>query len=231
MYFENFPITYYSLHDLSNVKVVTNITRRVQISDEVKNTLGVYDEYDVQDGETPELVAEKFYNNPELHWLILLYNDIIDPRFDWVLPYNSFIRVIEGKYNNINAIHHFEDNDEAYTNGNVYIQSNAAFGSFVTGDVISNNTNIGTAVITSKISSSNVVITVSTGGFITGDQIKLSSNASVTANITSTTIISGTPITNYTYEDSVNESKRRIRILKNAFTDLVVKDFKQKLEF
>ena len=50
MYFENFPITYYSLHDLSNVKVVTNITRRVQISDEVKNTLGVYDEYDVQDG-------------------------------------------------------------------------------------------------------------------------------------------------------------------------------------
>jgi hypothetical protein len=148
-----------------------------------------------------------------------------------VLPYNSFIRVIEGKYNDINAIHHFEDNDEVYTNGNVYIQSNAAFGSFVTGDVISNNTNIGTAVITSKISSSNVVITVSTGGFITGDQIKLSSNASVTANITSTTIISGTPITNYTYEDSVNESKRRIRILKNAFTDLVVKDFKQKLEF
>jgi hypothetical protein len=230
MYFENFPITYYSLHDTSNIKLITNITARVKINDELKNTLGLYDEYDVQDGETPEIVAEKYYSNPELHWIILLYNDILDPRFDWVLSSNDLIRVIESKYNNINAVHHYEDANGVYTNGNVYLQSNVSFTSFSTGDIITNNTNIGTAVITSKISDSNVVIKVSTGGFISGDQIKLSTNASITANVTSTTPISGTAVTNYTYEDAVNESKRRIRILKTPYVDSVIRDFKQKLE-
>ena len=64
MYFENFPLTYYSCYDdLSNVKIVTNITNRVKISEEAKNKLALFDEYDIRDGETPEIVADKFYNN------------------------------------------------------------------------------------------------------------------------------------------------------------------------
>ena len=141
------------------------------------------------------------------------------------------IIVTQTKYSNINGIHHYEDTNNAYTNGNVYLMSSAAFGNFSSGDVIINNTDSGTGFISTKVSSSNIIITVSTGGFNSGDQIKLNSNTQVTANIISTTTISGTPVTNYVYEDIVNEAKRKIKILKLVYVDPVVKDFKKNLEF
>ena len=229
MYFKSFPYTFYSLDDTSTVQVVTNITNRVTLSDELKNNLSLYDEYDVKDGETPELVADKFYNNSELHWLVLHYNEIIDPRFDWPLDTNNLNRQVAGKYTDVNATHHFEDANGNYTNGNAYILSSNAFANFSINDVITNNTNNGVGYITQKNSSSNVRITITTGGFKTGDQILKSSNTSNRANITSTVILSGTPVTNFTFEEEINESKRRIKILKATYVDAVVNDFKKKL--
>jgi hypothetical protein len=123
MYFKSFPYTLYSLDDISTVQVVTNITNRASLSDEVKNNLSLYDEYDIKDGETPELLADKFYGNPELHWLILHYNEIIDPRFDWPLDTNNLNRYVAGKYANVNAVHHYEDASGNYVNGTVNLLS------------------------------------------------------------------------------------------------------------
>jgi hypothetical protein len=229
MYFKSFPYTYYSLDDASSVQVVTNITNRVTLSEEVKTNLGLFDEYDIKDGETPELVAGRFYGNPELHWLILHYNEIIDPRFDWPLDTNNLNRHVAGKYTDVNATHHFEDANGNYTNGNAYILSSNAFTNFNVNDAITNNTNNGVGYITQKNSSSNVRITITTGGFKTGDQIVKTSNTSNRANITSTVILSGTPVTNFAFEDELNESKRRIKILKASYLDAVVNDFKKKL--
>jgi hypothetical protein len=229
MYFKSFPYTFYSLDDTSTVQVVTNITTRVTLSEEVKTNLGLFDEYDIRDGETPELVANKFYNNSELHWLVLHYNDIIDPRFDWPMDTNNLNRYVAGKYTDTNATHHFEDASGNYTNGNAYILSSNAFTNFSVNDAITNNTNNGVGYITQKNSSSNVRITITTGGFKTGDQILKASNTTNRANITSTVILSGTPVTNFAYEDEVNESKRRIKILKASYIDAIVNDFKKKL--
>ena len=160
MYFKSFPYTFYSLDDISTVQVVTNITARVILSDEVKTNLGLFDEYDIKDGETPELVADKFYNNPELHWIVLHYNEIIDPRFDWPLSTNNLNLYVASKYTDVNGIHHYEDANLNYINGNVILTSNNSFGNFALNDPITNNTNIGSGVITSKISNSNVFITV-----------------------------------------------------------------------
>jgi len=189
MYFKSFPYTLYSLDDISTVQVVTNITNRASLSDEVKNNLSLYDEYDIRDGDTPELVADRFYSNPELHWLILHYNEIIDPRFDWPLDTNNLNRYVVGKYANVNAVHHYEDANGNYTNGNVYLISSADFTEFNIDDAITNITNTGTGYITQKNSSSNVRVTVTTGGFISGDRIKNTSNTSSSANITSTVVL------------------------------------------
>ena len=229
MYFKSFPYTLYSLDDISTVQVVTNITNRVSLSDEVKTNLSLYDEYDIKDGDTPELVADRFYSNPELHWLILHYNEIIDPRFDWPLDTNNLNRQVASKYANVNGIHHYEDANGNYVNGNVYLLSSSDFTEFNIDDVITNITNTGTGFITQKNSSSNVRVTVTTGGFISGDRIRNITNTSSSANITSTVVLSGTPVTYYTYEDSINESKRRIKILKTAYVDALVSDFKKKL--
>ena len=229
MYFKSFPYTFYSLDNTTTVQVVTNLTTRITLSDEVKNNLSLFDEYDIKDGESPELVADKFYGNPELHWLVLHYNEIIDPRFDWPLDTNNINRQVASKYANVNGIHHYEDANGNYVNGNVYLLSSNDFTEFNIDDVIINITNTGTGYITQKNSSSNVRVTVTTGGFITGDRIRNISNTSSSANITSTVLLSGTPVTNYTYEDAVNESKRRIKILKTSYVDPIVTDFKKKL--
>lgn len=231
MYFQSFPLTYYSLYDdLSNVKIVTNITSRVKLSDEVKNNLSMFDEYDIRDGDTPEIVADRFYNNPQLHWVVLLVNEILDARFDWPLTTENLKKYCEGKYTNINAIHHYEDTDSRQVNGNVFIQSSTGFANYNVGNVVTNSTNSGTAVVTQKVSSSNIKVLVSDGGFVTGDTIRKTDNNLSNVVITSTTTVSGLPVTNLKYEDAVNESKRRIKIIKPQYVDTIVRDFKKQLE-
>lgn len=231
MYFQNFPLTYYSLYDdLSNVRVVTNITARVKLSDEVKNNLSLFDEYDIKDGDTPEIIADRFYNDPQLHWVILHVNEILDARFDWPLTTDNLKKYCEGKYTNINAVHHYEDTNGNYVNGNVYVQSSSNFANVFVGNVITNLTNNGTGLVTEKISSSNIRLLVSDGGFVTNDKVTATSNSLANITITATSTVSGLPVTNLVYEDSVNESKRRIRILKSRYVDSIVRDFKKQLE-
>jgi hypothetical protein len=229
MYFKTFPYTYYSLDDVATTQIVTNISLRVRLSDELKNNFSLFDKYDIKDGETPEILADKFYSNPQLHWIILHTNDILDPRFDWPLTTNNLVLFAQGKYNNVNAPHHYVDANSIITNANVYLNSSSQFTNFNNNDVIVNVTNNGTGVITKLQSYSNIIVTVTDGGFITGDKITLSSNANANANITSTSIISGTPVTNLQYEDTVNDTKRKINILKNQYIDSVINDFKIKL--
>lgn len=230
MYFQKFPTTYYTLDDRSTVQVVTNILLRNVIEDSVKNNYSIYDEYDVKDGETPEIVADKFYDNPQYHWIVLHMNDIIDPRFDWVLPYNSLVKYCEGKYNDINAVHHYEDGNGYTVPGNLYLSSNVEFANFNHGDVITNNTNTGIGYVTSVINESNVVVTVTSGGFVDGDVMVLYSNSSIRANITGTSAISGTAVTNLSYEEDLNEAKRRIKVLKPVYVDSLVNEFTRNIE-
>jgi len=111
MYFQSLPTTLYTLDNLNTVQVVKNIMIRFIIESEVKNNFSLYDQYDVKDGETPEIVADIFYNDPQLHWVILHVNEILDPRFGWVLSTNNLIKYCESKYTNLNGIHHYEDVD------------------------------------------------------------------------------------------------------------------------
>ena len=91
MYFSNFPKIYYDFpqDDSSTVlQVLTDITANVRVRKQVLENITIYDEYDIQDGETPEIIAEKAYGNAELHWLIMLVNQ----RYDYLkdFPMTSY---------------------------------------------------------------------------------------------------------------------------------------------
>jgi len=163
MYFENFPYTFYSLDDRQTIQFIQNITLRAVINDKIKQNYSLYDEYDILDGETPEILADKLYNNSQYHWIILHMNDILDPRFEWPLSVNNLLEFVKAKYgaNNVDSLHHYEDN-EGYV-----VNSNAPF---------------------------------------------------------------ATPVTNFVHEDRVNESKRRIKILKPQYVSTVVREFKDAIE-
>ena len=52
--------------------VTKNIWRRAEILREYKNSVIVFDEYTVQNGEQPEDIALKEYNNPFYNWTVLV---------------------------------------------------------------------------------------------------------------------------------------------------------------
>jgi hypothetical protein len=72
--------------------------------------IAVYDEYDIVDGETPEIIAEKIYGNPEYHWIIMLTNDRYDYIEDFPLSEPELVKVISDKYPESEYdIHHYVD--------------------------------------------------------------------------------------------------------------------------
>ena len=98
MYFENFPIIPYDATGTSEYKAVTNILRRVGIRAKVKANTMLYDTYDVKNGETPESIAFKLYDDIELHWVILLINNITDRFHDWPMSESQFLQFVNDKY-------------------------------------------------------------------------------------------------------------------------------------
>ncbi len=228
-YFSIFGTTPYTLDDISSVQIVSDITKRATISEEITNNLSLFYPYKVKDGETPEILADKFYNDSQLHWVILHCNEVHDAQFEWPLTVPDLVSYTDAKYGDRFCIHHYEDSNEVVITGNVYVESVNGFANVFANDVLINNTTIGTGVVMSKISNSNVIVNASVGGFQTGDVVKVLSNANVTVNVSATTAINCIPITAMVHEDRLNEERRDIKILKSQYLDAVVKEFESKM--
>ena len=107
MYFGNFRKIAYSL-DKKYFKSVTDIMSRVKIRDGILDNITLYNKYDVKSGETPENIAFKHFGNPDLHWVILLTNNIQDRYYDWPMSEQELELFIKDKYSNPDGIHHYE---------------------------------------------------------------------------------------------------------------------------
>lgn len=129
MFFEKFPLLVYTLDDSKSVQTVPDILRRAVLSAELKNNSAYFEQYDIKDGETPEIVADYWYGNSNLHWLILISNDIIDPRFDWPMNYNNLVEFVKGKYgeNDVNSLHHYVNPQEYIVSGYRSMSQNSTF--------------------------------------------------------------------------------------------------------
>lgn len=111
-FFEPFPTVNYDLKKNNKPAVLTNVTLRFKIQEILRSRSAVYYNYNVKDGERPDIIAYKYYGNASLDWIILLTNNIIDPFYDWPLGNLAFEKFIKSKYGSIaNAqarVHHYE---------------------------------------------------------------------------------------------------------------------------
>ena len=110
MYFSMFPKIYYDTKGNNKFDLITNLLNRVKIKTNAKTNIYEYDDYDVQDGETPEMIAVKYYGRPDYHWTIIIANDIIDYYEEWPMSVQRFEEFIKDKYSNPQAVHHYEIN-------------------------------------------------------------------------------------------------------------------------
>lgn len=160
MYFKNFDQIFYDFDINGNrdLKVVTDITRNIRFRKQILSNITTYDEYDVMDGETPEIIAEKVYGNPAYHWIIMLANDRYDYINDFPLSTYNLEKHIKQKYgeDHMYDTHH-------YINSDGYVVDSAQPGA--------------------------------------------------------------TSVSNYQYEDELNESKRRIKIISPQLINTILKNF------
>ena len=188
--------------------ILTNLLARANIVPESLKSPLLYYTYDIQEGDTPEIIASKFYGDPENHWIVLSYNNIIDPQWDWPLDYNTFIKYVDEKYSANGA-------------ANTTVQSG------ITWAMSDNNTHAYYKVVTKTSSTGNEFVekvAVDSGTYNTlqpSEDVYTLTNGIVKQTITKE------KQSYYDYEFELNESKRVINLLKKEFVPELNKEFRR----
>ena len=110
MYFGKFPLIPYQISTQDSLKLVPDILRRVKIRESLRAGSSLFDRYDVKENENPEDVAFKWFGSANLHWVILITNNVLDRYYDWPLNQVEFAEFLKDKYGagNEDAVHHYE---------------------------------------------------------------------------------------------------------------------------
>jgi len=264
-YFNFFPSTEYAN------TIVTNLISKVKFDQSVQKNLAVFYPYTIEQGERPDQIAARYYNDPELDWLIYLANDIMDPYYDWPLSQNQFYEFIKAKYGSVanaqskiafyrnnyasddtvlsvssyNALSYLlkkyfkpvlginggvvsyerKELDQVLETNKV-IDLTISAGTFSVGNKFTQNTSTGFVTFANT---THVVLDKITGSFTAG----AASNATITAVTTISQPISNTeasywePVTAFTYEEELNESKLHIKILDKSYVGKIEKDMRE----
>ena len=165
-YFSHFSTIMYDPAGDGSAKVATDILSRVRVRTNMKKEIVMLDQYDVQENETPEILADRHHGSPHYHWVIMLLNDISDVNHDWVKSTRQLQKYLTTKYTDtqLTEAHHYEIS-------------------------------------------------------------QTSGDTTIKIEVENTTYPSATTVTNYEYEVALNESKRRIDLLRNDYLGMFVDEF------
>lgn len=98
-YFSYFNKIAYNLEDNTNsVQLVTNLLQRSAFLKEVADNTAIAYEYQIADGDTPEIIAHKLYGDSNRHWIILLFNKLINPLYEFPLSGLAFEKYVTNKH-------------------------------------------------------------------------------------------------------------------------------------
>lgn len=101
--FVNFPKINFKVDDYNSIRAV-DITTSIRIKKFLKEYRGIrYNPYIIRDGERPDTVSFKIYQNPNYDWLVMLVNDIYSVYDDWPKDQETFKKYIIEKYGSITA--------------------------------------------------------------------------------------------------------------------------------
>lgn len=247
MYFKEFDKIFYDFKNRSGdstLRALTDITTNVRIKKEAFENITLFDEYDLKEGETPEIVAEKYYGNPELHWVIMLVNQRYDYINDFPLSTEELHSYVISTYGaeNVDQIHHYEK-DGLITQANGKLKVNSTiYEQAEVNDIITNDNVF--ARVTDKATDATgswVFIMAEKGNFKVGELLTLAGvrindrtrkpeyqildNFSITPSAFQ--LSPGfVAITNMAYEEIQNEKKRRIKLISPNLINQIVKEFR-----
>ena len=214
-YFKRIPnIDYVSR--LPNAKIgeympVKNLFKRGKLREDIFQDLAVFTKYKVAGNDRPDNVADDFYNDPNLDWLVLVSNNIINIQSEWPMSQKSFDNYLFNKYTQsgdsdtdthdriYNGVHHYETNQ------------------------IKNST--GVEILAEGLTASPEY-TLTYYDWLVGGYVTLSKADDEAYN---TSLL--TPVTNYEYETKIEDKKRNIFLLKPLYVSLVIDDLTEMMKY
>ena len=198
-YFKQVPNLEY-VSRLPNAKIsdyitVKNLFKRGNLAEDIFQDLTIFTKYEIKGDDRPDNVADKVYQDPDLDWVILLSNNIINIQSEWPLPQRDFDRYLLDKYETyekLNDIHHYETLECKNLVGAVVVPK----GLWVESDY-----------------------SVTYYDWYAGAEMTKSSSDIVVS------------VTNYEYEDNLENEKRNIYLLKARYLNIIKDDLKEMMQY
>tara|TARA_B100000212_G_scaffold99890_1_gene73464 strand:+ start:501 stop:1160 length:660 start_codon:yes stop_codon:yes gene_type:complete len=103
---------------------IKNLFKRGRVRDDIYGNVIAFSKYLVLDGERPDTVAKKLYEDENLDWIILLSNNMINVQDEWPMGQFDFQRYLDNKYSKdqLGEIHHYETNEIRNQSGILLLQ-------------------------------------------------------------------------------------------------------------
>lgn len=210
-YFDAFPKIQYDINNTGfgagSHETVTDIFFRMGIIKDVLNNITSYYVYELDDSDTPEILAEKVYGDIGAGWIILYANKILDPQFEWPLNYDAFSKMLIDRYGSIEnsktEIHHYE---KVIKRTNEFTGITTEYRYVIDPEKLTDDT-------------PDVPYSYWEPGFPSYTDSYSIDGKTVTETI------SGEAVTNYEYELRKNDAKRLIKVIKSEYYSLIINEF------
>ena len=173
---------------ISDYIAVKNLFKKAELRPDIFQDLSTFQKYQIKGDDRPDNVAEDFYQDSSLDWLVLTCNNIINVQTEWPMSQRDVDRFLLDKYGtyaNLESTHHHETLEVKNSKGVVMIEK----GLEVESDF----------------------------SFSYYDWWLKEQKTVATANLV-------TEVTNYQYEEKIEDAKRNIFLLKVRYLNLVTDD-------
>ncbi len=231
-YFKNFPNTLYTF--ASGDAITTNLAAYAEILDQVRISSTFYQDYHIMNGERPDHVAFKFYNDPQLHWVFFLMNPVLREN-GWPMSSEEILSKVKKDHPN----HTITINEDITTTLHVG-QVIQGYSSESTGTIVHRNLDLGQITVRTDgpFQQGELIKDVATGDVYTftvaaatgehlaahhyeldGEWFDINPYASLPPTVVK--------VTNLDYYISENNKMKQIRIIKPSSINTVVSAFKK----
>ena len=214
-YFKRIPnIDYVSR--LPNAKIgdymkVKNLFKRGVLRDDIFQDLAVFTKYEISGDDRPDNVAFDFYGDSSLDWLVLLCNNIINIQSEWPMSQKSFDNYLINKYTQ-SGDSETDTYDRIY-NGVHHYETKQ----------IKNSNDV---EILAEGLTASPEYTLTYYDWLVSGYVTLSK---ADDEIYNTSLL--TQITNYQYEEKIENDKRNIFLLKPLYVSLVIDDLSEMMKY
>ena len=176
---------------------VKNLFRRNKLRDDLKGVFTIFNKYEIVEGARPDTVAEEYYGDAELDWVVLMTAGIIHVRNEWPLSNYDLYRYAEEKYGtSLNDVHHYETVEVRDSDGKLILPA---------GKIVDEDFKI---------------YYYDNDQYYTNDATVLGANVTRISNPT-------VSISNYEYEVRKNNEKSSIYLLKQEYLQQFLNDMRQ----